>query len=169
MGLSSECCDGAAAASVLWLPLRAYTFLITLGSSQSDSTSPLADVTLLLLLVLINHSPHPAQTPQSSAQHGVQNGAQNPYLAALQALQDTTDAGDSGDAESGLGQVAPGTAAVSYAHLYNALGANLHQEAAVLLLYALIHKCHRFQQYVLVRSDADVLLTPILQRWCLHV
>lgn len=152
---------------MLWLPLRAYTFLVRLGSSQSVSNSPLADPTLLLLLVLINHSPQPAQAQHDSAQHGSaqhhpQSSPHNPYLAALQSIHDATDAGD--DTESGLGQVASGVAAVSYAQLYNALGANLHQEAAVLLLYALIHKCHRFQQYVLVRSDADVLLAPVLQR-----
>ena len=83
-------------------------------------------------------------------------------MTALQALQDVADVGT--DAESGLGQTAAGVAAVPFPGLYSALGANLHQEAAVLLLYALIHKCHRFQQYVLVRSDADVLLMPVLQR-----
>lgn len=152
---------------MLWLPYRAYTFLVRLGSSQSSSNSPLADVTLLLLLVLINHSPQTPSAQHDSAQHAspqhdAQSGLQNPYLAGLQSIQDATDTGD--DAEAGLGQVAPGIAAVSYTQLYNALGSNLHQEAAVLLLYALIHKCHRFQQYVLVRSDADVLLMPVLQR-----
>lgn len=152
---------------MLWLPFRAYTFLVRLGSSQTDSNSPLADCSLLLLLVLINHSPRAAQPQHSSAQHGSaphesQAAPQNPYLAALQSVQDAADAG--ADAESGLGQAVSGVAAVSYTQLYNAVGANLHQEAAVLLLYALMHKCYRFQQYVLVRSDADVLLMPILQR-----
>ena len=116
----------------------------------------------MLLLVLINHSPQPASAQYSSAQHAFHSAPDNPYLTALQALHDIADVGT--DAESGLGQAAAGVAAAPYAQLYNALGANLHQEAAVLLLYALIHKCHSFQQYVLVRSDADVLLMPVLQR-----
>ena len=162
----------AAAASVLWLPFRAYPFLVRLGGSLSDSTSPLADSSLLLLLVLINHSPQPLSAQYSSAQHpsAQYSPAQpqfhavpdNPYLTALQALQDVADVGT--DAESGLGQAQVGVAAVPFPGLYSALVANQHQEEAVLLLYALIHKCNRFQQYVLVRSDADVLLLPVLQR-----
>ena len=52
-----------------------------------------------------------------------------------------------------------------FSQLYDALGAGLNQEPSVLLLYVLLHKCHRFQQYVLVRSDADTILVPLLQRW----
>lgn len=42
--------------SVLWLPLRAYTFLIRSGGSQV-SASPLAESSLLLLLALLHHAP----------------------------------------------------------------------------------------------------------------
>ena len=147
------------AASVLWLPFRAYTFLIRLGFAQSDSSSPLADLSLLLLLLLINHSPQSA-----SRQHSpLQQQCHNPFRAAMQALQDSEDVG--ADTESGQGRKAPGVCAVPFSQLYAALGTGLKQEASVLLLYVLLHKCHRFQQYVLVRSDADTILVPVLQRW----
>ncbi|KAL3152555.1 hypothetical protein ABBQ32_001582 [Trebouxia sp. C0010 RCD-2024] len=148
----------SAAASVLWLPFRAYTFLIRLGFAQSDSSSPLADLSLLLLLVLVNHSPQPTtlQPPPLRPYH------QNPFRAALQALQDSEDVGI--DAESGQGRSAPGACAVPFSKLYGALGAGLTGEPSVLLLYVLLHKCHRFQQYVLVRSDADTIVVPLLHR-----
>ena len=144
---------------MLWLPFRAYTFLIRLGFSQTDSTSPLADSSLLLLLVLINHSPQ-----QANVQHNpLQPHFLNPYQAAVQGLQDSEDVGT--DAESGRGQTASGISAVPFSGLYNALGAGLDQEPSVLLLYVLLHKCHKFQQYVLVRSDADTILLPLLHRY----
>lgn len=142
---------------MLWLPFRAYTFLIRLGFAQSDSNSPLADLSLLLLLALINHSPQPRKVQQQ------QPLCQNSFRAAVQALQDAEDIGT--DAESGQGRRAVGTCAVPFSQLYGALGAGLDQEPSVLLLYVLLHKCHRFQQYVLVRSDADTILVPLLQRW----
>jgi len=152
--------DACNAASVLWLPFRAYTFLIRLGFSQTDSTSPLADSSLLLLLVLINHSSQQAHVQQSP--HFL-----NPYQAAIQGLQDSEDVGT--DAESGRGQTASGISAVPFSGLYNALGAGLEQEPSVLLLYVLLHKCHKFQQYVLVRSDADTILLPLLDRYALRL
>jgi len=145
---------------VLWLPFRAYTFLIRLGFSQTDSTSPLADSSLLLLLVLINHSSQQAHVQQSP--HFL-----NPYQAAIQGRQDSEDVGT--DAESGRGQTASGISAVPFSGLYNALGAGLEQEPSVLLLYVLLHKCHKFQQYVLVRSDADTILLPLLDRYALRL
>lgn len=144
---------------MLWLPFRAYTFLIRLGFAHSDSNSPLADLSLLLMLALVNHSPQPATAQQNPAR----SQSQNPFRAAMQPLQDSEDVGT--DAESGQGRRAAGACAVSFSQLYDALGAGLHREPSVLLLYVLLHKCHRFQQYVLVRSDADTILIPLLQRW----
>lgn len=146
------------AASVLWLPFRAYTFLIRLGFTQTDSSSPLADLSLLLLLLLLNHSPQPPAMQQGL----LQPQFQNPYRAAIQSLQDSEDVGT--DAETGQGRNTPGTSVVPFSQLYNALGAGLNQESSVLLLYVLLHKCHKFQQYILVRSDADTILVPLLQR-----
>lgn len=42
--------------SVLWLPLRAYTFLVRSGGSLVAG-SPLSEASLLLVLVLLHHAP----------------------------------------------------------------------------------------------------------------
>jgi hypothetical protein len=62
-----------AAVSVLWLPMQAYGLLVRQSGGQSSS--PLADAGLLLLLVLANHAP--VQTPKQP----------NPVKEALQRLQ----------------------------------------------------------------------------------
>ena len=62
------------AVSVLWLPLRAYTFLIRSGGAQA-SASPLAESALLLLLALLHHAPAP------------ELGLGNPFRQALANMQ----------------------------------------------------------------------------------
>ena len=66
-------CD-ACAVSVLWLPLRAYTFLIRSGGSQV-SASPLAESSLLLLLALLHHAP------------ASEDGRANPFRQAFASMQ----------------------------------------------------------------------------------
>lgn len=39
-----------------------------------------------------------------------------------------------------------------------------HSEASTLLLYTLLHGSRSFQEYVLVRSDPETLLLPVLQQ-----
>jgi hypothetical protein len=39
-----------------------------------------------------------------------------------------------------------------------------HTEASTLLLYTLLHGSRSFQEYVLVRSDPETLLLPLLQQ-----
>jgi hypothetical protein len=39
-----------------------------------------------------------------------------------------------------------------------------HTEASTLLLYTLLHGSRSFQEYVLVRSDPETLLLPVLQQ-----
>lgn len=60
------------AASVLWLPYKAYTLLVR---SAAQSSSPLAETSELLLLLLAFHSP--AQGASVT----------NPFRRALQLLQ----------------------------------------------------------------------------------
>jgi len=60
------------AASVLWLPIQAITFLVRSGNQQL-AESPLCETGLLLLLALMHHAPV--------------EGQQNPYLKALQNLK----------------------------------------------------------------------------------
>ena len=62
------------AVSVLWLPLRAYTFLIRSGGSQVSS-SPLAESALLLLLALLHHAP------------ASEGGQANPFRQAFASMQ----------------------------------------------------------------------------------
>jgi hypothetical protein len=65
------CCS--AAATMLWLPIRTVQWFIR-PSTAADQASPLADLAMLLLLVLVHHrSPNP-QEP-------------NPYRRALQDMQ----------------------------------------------------------------------------------
>lgn len=61
-------------------------------------------------------------------------------------------AGTDDAAEGGRTAALGGDAATSYARLYEALGAALTSERTVLLLYALLHGCPRFQEYCLVRG-----------------
>ena len=60
------------AASVLWLPYQAYSLLVR---SAAQSSSPLAEISELLLLLLAFHSP-----AQGTA-------VSNPFRRALQLLQ----------------------------------------------------------------------------------
>ena len=60
--------------SVLWLPLRAYTFLIRSGGSQA-SASPLAESALLLMLALLHHAP------------ASEEGPANPFRQAFASMQ----------------------------------------------------------------------------------
>ena len=43
--------------SVLWLPLRAYTFLVPRSARTEVADSPLGEAALLLLLALLHHAP----------------------------------------------------------------------------------------------------------------
>ena len=65
---------GMAAASVLWLPYQALTFLVRSGGAPQPD-SPLGDAARLLALVLLHHTP-PADS-----------GLSNPFRQALQQLQ----------------------------------------------------------------------------------
>ncbi|KAL4432564.1 hypothetical protein ABPG77_000501 [Micractinium sp. CCAP 211/92] len=148
-----------AAASVLWLPYQAYTLLLRpvrpsasgdAGAATAPSSSPLGDSALLLLLVLLFHAP-----PQDSP-------VGNPYRASMARLQDADDIVTADAAEDGRA-AGSGDAAISYAALYDALGASLTSERVVLLLYTLLHGCPNFHEYCLVRSDLDTILLPLLE------
>ena len=43
--------------SVLWLPLRAYTFLVPRGARTEVPGSPLGEASLLAALALLHHAP----------------------------------------------------------------------------------------------------------------
>jgi hypothetical protein len=103
-----------AAATVFWIPLRTYQYIVRHSGSGSSSSadaaaqSPLRDVCLSLLLVLAHYPAHHAHLP-----NGVRDG--------LQALQDTSG---QPDAEGGHSMASPALAArsshptASFARLY---------------------------------------------------
>ena len=66
---------GVSAASVLWLPYQAITFLVRSGGSSQLPDSPLGDASRLLALVMLHHAPP------------VEAGVPNPFRQALQQLQ----------------------------------------------------------------------------------
>ncbi|CAD7696443.1 unnamed protein product [Ostreobium quekettii] len=136
----------AAIGGVMWLPSLAYQMFVRSGADVTES--PLADEAQLLLLVLIYHPTGPAP---------------NPYKHALSKLQDMAFLGGnevSGARQAGVGAVAT----LSYGSLYEAISRNLADERTILLLYSLLLLCRTFQDYVLVRSDLDTLLLPILRQ-----
>ncbi|KAF8072811.1 dym [Scenedesmus sp. PABB004] len=140
-----------AAASVLWLPLRTYHFILRHGPAPGGGPpSPLGELSLSLLLVLVNYPAHHA---------GLANGVRD----GLARLQDEPG----GDAEGGGGArasaAAGGAPSISFARLYDFFAAPGPQgEASTLLLYTLLHGSRSFQDYVLVRSDPEALLLPVL-------
>uniref|UniRef100_A0A803MQS5 Dymeclin n=1 Tax=Chenopodium quinoa TaxID=63459 RepID=A0A803MQS5_CHEQI len=84
---------------------------------------------------------------------------ENPFCKALENARDVEfDRLDvEGNAHSGP------LARVPFASLYDTLGMCLADEAAILLLYSLVHGNADFLEYVLVRTDLDTLLMPILE------
>lgn len=103
------------AATVFWIPLRTYQYIVRHSSSGAGpgdtATSPLGDLSLSLLLVLAHYPAHHAQL-----RNGVREG--------LQALQDTSGPQD---AEGGHSLPSPAAAAAassgnptaSFARLYD--------------------------------------------------
>lgn len=63
---------------------------------------------------------------------------------------------------SSAGQFGP-VVRVSYSRLYDCLGACLRADTSTLLLYSLLHANPTFLEYVLVRTDLDTLLLPLLE------
>lgn len=114
------------AATVFWIPLRTYQYIVRHGSSSSNqgaALNPLSDLALSLLLVLAHYPAHHAQLV-----NGVREG--------LRSLQDVPG---TADAEGGRGLVTPassGTPTASFARLYDffAHGAshvNMHSQLAI--------------------------------------
>ncbi|KAK9806635.1 hypothetical protein WJX73_002684 [Symbiochloris irregularis] len=138
----------SAAATVLWLPFQALTFLVRSGNTELPD-SPLGATSQLLALVLLHHAPP------------VEADLPNPFRTALHALQDADEEGVAA-AEGGSG-LAEERAHVSYSSLYTALGSSMGDQT-VLLMYNLLHSCPHFCNYVFVRGDLDVLMLPLLQQ-----
>ncbi|XP_020203052.1 dymeclin isoform X2 [Cajanus cajan] len=150
---------GSAAANIVLLP---FSYLIS--SSSDASRSPIADSSLHVLLVLIHYHKCLVSEGYSVMENQVSTTSDslpkentyfsdNPYCRALEHATDYIE----GNAHSDQHVKLP------FALLFDTLGMCLADETAVLLLYSLLQGNSNFLEYVLVRTDLDTLLLPILE------
>lgn len=155
---------GSAAASLVFLP---FSYLVS--SNGEGSRSQLADSSLYVLLILIHY--RKCLVNESASNIGDESltsdhfskisthFSDNPYCKALENARDVEfnliDV--EGNANSGS------VVRLPFASLFDTLGMCLADETAVLLLYSLVQGNSYFLEYVLVRTDLDTLLMPILE------
>jgi len=111
---------------------------------DSDSLNPLANHSLLLLLVLLFYFPD--------------EKVGNPYREALFHCKPGRKT-DEGPIEAEKDQSFP----LNFKRLYSAISRDAHSETMILFLYLLIHKNPSFLKYLLARKDLEIILVPILQ------
>ncbi|XP_065601311.1 dymeclin isoform X1 [Cyrtonyx montezumae] len=122
--------------------------VFTLGGVGSKATpqlehcSPLANQSLLLLLVLANLTDAP-DTP-------------NPYRQAIMSFKNTQDS-------SAFSSSHPHVFQINFNSLYTALCEQQKSDQATLLLYMLLHQNGNVRTYVLARTDIENLVLPILE------
>ncbi|CAI9287613.1 unnamed protein product [Lactuca saligna] len=154
---------GSATANIVLLPLSYFV-----NSSVEASRSQLADSSINILLILIHYRKCilvesvkniNASVTSESLLKDETYFAENPYCKALENVKDVEfDRVDiEGNAHSGP------LVRLAFASLFDTLGMCLADETAVLLLYALVHGNSDFLEYVLVRTDIDTLLMPLLE------
>ncbi|XP_073026003.1 uncharacterized protein [Primulina eburnea] len=154
---------GSAAAHLMLLPLN---FLV--GSTGEASRKPLAECSLNVLLVLVHYRKFISmdyvvdKTDNSSSEplrNEEMNFSENPFCKAVESVRDIQfDRNDvEGNAHGGLNVRLP------FASLFDVLCVCLADETSVLLLYSLVHGNSDFLEYVLVRTDLDTLLMPMLE------
>ncbi|XP_052191512.1 uncharacterized protein LOC127800753 isoform X9 [Diospyros lotus] len=155
---------GSVAASFVLLPFNYFV-----NSSREATRSPLAASSLHMFLILIHYRKRVLEktlrdTSNNSASSDLllkesSYFSENPYCKALENARDIEF--DRVDIE-GSTRIGP-LVRVSFASLFDTLGMYLADEAAVLLLYSLVHGNSDFLEYVLVRTDLDTLLMPMLE------
>ncbi|KAI4317895.1 hypothetical protein L6164_025724 [Bauhinia variegata] len=156
---------GSAAANFVLLP---FSYLIS--SSNEGSKSPLADSSLHALLILIHYHKCVMSENYAARVNNISAASDsplkentyfshNPYCKALENATDLElDPVDvEGNMHNGPHVKLP------FALLFDTLGLCLADETAVLLLYSLLQGNSAFLEYVLVRTDVDTLLMPILE------
>lgn len=112
------------------------------ATPQLDQCSPLANQSLLLLLVLANLTDAP-DTP-------------NPYRQAIMSFKNTQDS-------SAFSSSHPHVFQINFNSLYTALCEQQKSDQATLLLYMLLHQNGNVRTYVLARTDIENLVLPILE------
>ncbi|XP_073069141.1 dymeclin isoform X4 [Manis javanica] len=122
--------------------------VFTLGGVGSKATatpelsSPLANQSLLLLLVLANLT-DAADAP-------------NPYRQAIMSFKNTQDS-------SPFPSSIPHAFQINFNSLYTALCEQQTSDQATLLLYTLLHQNSNIRTYMLARTDMENLVLPILE------
>ncbi|XP_054042980.1 dymeclin isoform X3 [Rissa tridactyla] len=111
-------------------------------SPQLEQCSPLANQSLLLLLVLANLTDAP-DTP-------------NPYRQAIMSFKNTQDS-------TAFSSSSPHAFQINFNSLYTALCEQQKSDQATLLLYMLLHQNGNVRTYVLARTDIENLVLPILE------
>lgn len=160
---------GSAAANLMLLPLN---YLV---SSKGEALrSPLAESSLNVLLILIHYRKCTSEpSPKNKGDNGNSESphkeeclpveetyiSENPFCKAVENVRDIefsrTDA--EGNAHGDL------IVRLPFASLFDTLGMCLADETSLLLLYSLMHGNSYFLEYVLVRTDLDTLLMPMLE------
>jgi len=130
-------------ASGVWNILTlGYGNIGTSGTEDDgQSTTPLADISLTLLLLLVNHC-----TDTSAFS--------NPYREALFTFSNASDKSET--SQTSLFRL-------EFPVLYATLAATLQTDESTLLLYLLLHRNTGFRNFVLAATDIDQLVIPILQ------
>ncbi|KAL1543304.1 dymeclin-like [Salvia divinorum] len=149
----------SAAASLVLFPI---SYLVS--STGETSRRSLAEDSLHVLLILSYYRKcvsvdYAKDNSSESLQKEETYFSENPFCKALQNVMDVEF--DRVDVE-GNALSEPGTR-LPFASLFDTLGMSLANEASVLLLYSLLHGNSKFLEYVLVRTDADTLLMPMLE------
>ncbi|XP_064032504.1 dymeclin isoform X2 [Pogoniulus pusillus] len=112
------------------------------AAPQLEHCSPLANQSLLLLLVLANLTDAP-DTP-------------NPYRQAIMSFKNTQDS-------TAFSSSNPHAFQINFNSLYTALSEQQKSDQATLLLYMLLHQNGNVRTYVLARTDIENLVLPILE------
>lgn len=122
--------------------------VFTLGGAGSKATtspeltSPLANQSLLLLLVLVNLTDAP--------------DIPNPYRQAVTSFKNTQDSSPFPSSVSHTFQI-------NFNSLYTTLCEQQTSDQATLLLYTLLHQNGNVRTYMLARTDMENLVLPILE------
>ncbi|KAB0357235.1 hypothetical protein FD754_001391, partial [Muntiacus muntjak] len=111
-------------------------------ATASELSSPLANQSLLLLLVLANLT-DAADAP-------------NPYRQAIMSFKNTQDS-------SPFPSSIPHAFQINFNSLYMALCEQQTSDQATLLLYTLLHQNSNIRTYMLARTDMENLVLPILE------
>lgn len=109
---------------------------------QQEESSPLANQSLLLLLILANLTDAP--------------DAPNPYRQAIMSFKNTQDS-------TVLPSPNPHAFQINFNSLYTTLCEQQNSDQATLLLYTLLHQNTNVRTYMLARTDMENLVLPILE------